>query len=751
MDALDPLTRRLDPLSGGTQFLPAGSDRESVMARLSMALAEVLVPGDGALLLLAEHQDMRVVLATGVLADRAEGLRLSEAPWLADAVAMPGVARVYFAADDPVLGTLGAPESVLLAALLHAGSSIIGAVTIVRPSDRGFSGPEQAALRGFAAQASLVLHNAQLVEQERRSRTEAESLRRIAERAASVGDPLGALHEIARLQAELLAFGRWLVIVHDGADFGLTRHGDPAMDGVWRMAWEAVRPADETEAVYISAEAAPSGSAARLLAELESPGALLTPLHRSSELAGFLVLLSDPGSSPISLSALEPARIVGRQASLVLENAYLYQQAKNRADNLETIFRISNAVGSSLHSGVVLNRVLDVVQKILSADAVLLMRYDPQRRHLYSPMARGMVSTEMLEATFRPGEDVPGRVLETHEPERYDRIADSDTMLLNQAGRQGLESALAVPLLARGRGIGVLTVFSRDAGAFSSDELHLLRTFGTQAALAIDNAEMFSREHETVRVLQESILPTRLADIEGIESGSIYVAGGGEAEIGGDYYDLYPAPDGRVVLAIGDVCGKGVNAATKTSMIRYAIRGMVIAGLAPDRIMGELNAMLLEGEDPSSSIVTLWLGLFDITTGMLTYADGGHPPALLLRPDRAIDRLGTTGALLGGVAGAEWGERTLQVPRGSLLMLYTDGVTEARRANRLFGEGRVRRALRSGGTASQVAERLLAHVQRHCRGDIRDDAAILAVRYLPRVADDCQDVTPETIRGKSNA
>ncbi|MHB1323236.1 MAG: SpoIIE family protein phosphatase [Coriobacteriia bacterium] len=750
MDALDAVARRVDPLTGSTQLLAAGSDRESVMARLSKALVEVLVPGDGVLLLLAGDQDMRVAAAAGVLADRAEGLRLSEAPWLADALAMPGVARVHSAADDPVLCTLGAPESLLLAALLHAGSSVIGAVTIVRPSDRGFSAPEQAALRDFAAQASLVLHNVQLLEQERRSRTEAESLRRIAERAASVGDPLGALDEIARLQAELLAFGRWLVIVHDGARYGLAGRGDPTVDGAWRMAWEALRPADDTGAVYISAETAPSETA-RLLAELESPGALLTPLHRSGELAGFLVLLSAPGSSPISPSALEPARIVGRQASLVLENAHLYQQAKNRADNLETIFRISNAVGSSLHSGVVLNRVLDVVQKILSADAVLLMRYDPQRRHLYSPMARGMVSTEMLEATFRPGEDVPGRVLETHEPERYDRIADSDTMLLNQAGRQGLESALAVPLLARGRGIGVLTVFSRDAGAFSSDELHLLRTFGTQAALAIDNAEMFSREHETVRVLQESILPTRLADIEGIESGSIYVAGGGEAEIGGDYYDLYPAPDGRVVLAIGDVCGKGVNAATKTSMIRYAIRGMVIAGLAPDRIMGELNTMLLEGEDPSSSIVTLWLGLFDTTTGMLTYADGGHPPALLLRPDRTIDRLGTTGALLGGIAGAEWGERTLEVPRSSLLMLYTDGVTEARRANRLFGEGRVRRALRSGGTASQVAERLLAHVQRHCRGDIRDDAAILAVRYLPRVADDCQDVTRETIRGKSNA
>lgn len=353
----------------------------------------------------------------------------------------------------------------------------------------------------------------------------------------------------------------------------------------------------------------------------------------------------------------------------------------------------------------------------------------------------------MLDATFRPGEDIPGRVFETHEPERYDDISGNPTLLLNAAAKQGLASLLAVPLLARGRSIGVLAIFSRQPGAFTSDELHLLRTFASQAALAIDNAEMFSREHETVRVLQESILPNRLSDMPSLEASSVYLPGGGEAEIGGDYYDLFQAPDNRVMLAIGDVCGKGVAAATKTSMMRHAIRGMVVAGLQPARILAELNRMLLEAGDGAGNIVTLWLGSIDTSTGRLIYAGGGHPPALLMQPDHAIERLESTGALLGAIDHAAWEQQEARLSPEAVVLLYTDGVTEARRVNKFFGEGRVRRALRAGGSAVEITQRLLSHLQRYTGGSIRDDAAVLTVRYLP-CGISCQDVTHGSAGGK---
>jgi GAF domain-containing protein len=603
-------------------------------------------------------------------------------------------------------------------------------------------------VRTFAAQASVALHNSRLFEDERRSRKEAESLREIAERVASPGDVEAVLFDIATMETELLGFGKSLVVLRDRAAYGLPESPNVAADRAWVGVWETLASvAEESPTPLFIDSMLVQPDVARVLRKNGASAALLTPLFLGSDLAGLLVLLALVPRATPSARRMALAGTVGKQASLALENAYLYQQAKSRADNLETIFRISHAVGSSLQSRIVLNRVLDVVQKILSADAVMLMTYDAQRKQITVPMARGILNRDMLEATFRPGEDVPGRVFETREPERYDHISSADTRLLNSASGQGLESLLVVPLLARGRSIGVLAVFAREPSSFTSDELDLLRTFASQAALAIDTAEMFSREHNVATILQESILPTRLPHIPGLEASSVYLPAGTDAEIGGDYYDLFPAPDGRVVVSIGDVCGKGVAAATKTSMIRYAVRGMVVAGLEPARILEELNTMLLEVGD-STSIVTLWLGFIDIAGGVLLYGDAGHPPGLLLRSvSHRIDRLATTGALLGAVDGATWSQEETRIEPGSTLLLYTDGVTEARNGVRFFGEGRVRRALRAGGAAATVVQRLLAQVQRFSAGELRDDAAILALVFSPD-PEEPGDVSPSDDSGK---
>ncbi|MEN6430275.1 MAG: PP2C family protein-serine/threonine phosphatase, partial [Coriobacteriales bacterium] len=196
---------------------------------------------------------------------------------------------------------------------------------------------------------------------------------------------------------------------------------------------------------------------------------------------------------------------------------------------------------------------------------------------------------------------------------------------------------------------------------------------------------------------------------------------------GGDYYDVFLAPDGRVAVAMGDVCGSGVEAATKTSMIKYAIRGMVAAGAGPAQVLSQLNDMIVAAGDPSG-IVTVWLGFVDMRSGDVTWANGGHPPALLFDPrTRRIDRLGTTGALLGAVADALYAEHVAGIAPQGILLLFTDGVTEARRGGRFFGEGRVRRALSAGGSAAAVTQRLLSSVQHFAGGELRDDAAILTL------------------------
>jgi serine phosphatase RsbU (regulator of sigma subunit) len=296
------------------------------------------------------------------------------------------------------------------------------------------------------------------------------------------------------------------------------------------------------------------------------------------------------------------------------------------------------------------------------------------------------------------------------------------------ASAAGFRSLLAVPLLARGHSVGVLSVYSVETDAFSAEDVELVQTFASQAALAIDTARLYGREHRVASVLQASILPEELPIIAGIDVASVYRPSGLESEIGGDYYDLFLAPDGSVVMVIADVVGKGVAAATKTSMIRYAVRGMVAAGLGPGAVLGELNRMVAESGDPSE-IVTVWIGFLDRETDVLTWADAGHPPALVLPPGGGTPaRLGPTGPLLGGIAGAVYEVGAQPLPPGAIALLYTDGVTEARSGLRFFGEGRVRRALRGGGSPAEVAQRLTAAVDRFAGSSLRDDAAILVVR-----------------------
>ncbi len=736
LEAFNSVAARLDRMHDVSQVLARSSEREEVLDGILVSVSHMLNSADVDILLLTEDgRELELTRASGALFGRV-GTRLPRdtSRWLTHAIRNGGAMRYEGdPAQDVLLVHHGAHDLDALAAPLVVGLDTLGLIVVVRSGER-FSDAEFEMLRSFAAQSSVAVHNARLFGEERRSRREAEVLLTVAERIARTGELDVAIDEVLAVESDLFGMQRRLVAIFDRKEYGLPPSEEPELEARLVEAWTTLFAQDfdahaGARVMFLVGDSA-ADSLKSFMGEMGVVSMVLTALVVDDELVGLLVVGSPDTVVRVTPRQVRVAEVIGTQLSLALQNEMLFEKAKLRADNLETVFRISQAVSSSLQSKVVLNRVLDVVQKIFSADAVILMTYDTDRRTLMVPMARGLLHRDLVDAEFTPGEDLPGRVFVTKQPERYDSLDGVDTYLARVATGQGLESLLVVPLLARGRSIGVLSVMARGKSAFRDEDMELLRTFAAQASLAIDNASMFSREHHVANVLQQSILPTQLPQIEGLDSSSIYLPAGTEAEIGGDYYDLFKAPDGRVVMAIGDVCGKGVSAATKTSMLKYAVRGMVVAGMEPAALLREVNKMLVESGDVSD-IVTLWIGFLDIEGRRLMYANGGHPAALLLHPaDRTLERLSTTGALLGAVANAEYDQCVVDFEAGATLLLYTDGVTEARNKNRFFGEGRVRRALKPGGSAAVVAQRLLAQVQRFSSGELRDDAAILAVRIL---------------------
>lgn len=733
-DAFNAMALRLNSLHDLTQLLASSSNLDRVLDGILTAMGHIVGTNRIAVFLLDEDgESMVLVRSQGLNVSNDIVVPVSDSGWLSAAME----------ADGPISFTGGAgwrkgkpassetiegiPFAIGMAIPLAVGQEPLGVVMVMEPYRREFTEAEVEIVRTFSAQASLAVYNSRLFEFESESRREAEALREIAERLATPKDLEHSFAAVMDIACDLFDVPEAHIAFVDREMYGLPPAANPSLDRMLLEAWEWTwKEYDGNCFVHLTRGV--NEAVDRLLVDIGVDEALLLTVTRAGKPGAVVVLSLDRAEYRIGSRIRRRAAALCNELALALDNAFYYAQARARSANLETIFRISQAVSSSLQIRVVLNRVLDVVQKIFTADAVSLMEYDETRQSVVTVMARGLISSEMLHYECIPGEDVAGQVFSGGAPVKIDDLVNANEGLLFAAREKGLRSLMSVPLLARGKSLGVLTVFSLRAGAFSDEDMDLLHTFALQAALAIDTANLYGKEHHVASVLQESILPQSLPQYPEIEAASVYLAAGQEAEIGGDYFDLFKAPDGSVVLAIGDVCGKGVEAATKTSMIKFSVRALVAAGLGPDRVLSEVNRMIAESGQPSD-IVTLWVGMINTETGFLCYANGGHPPALLWRSGSGTsERLDPTGPLLGALSSAVFEEASVVLQHGDILLLYTDGVTEARRGNKFFGEGRLRRVLAKASTAEEVAGGLLNALDTFVPGNLRDDAAVLVVR-----------------------
>lgn len=755
LESFNLVTMRLNRLQESAQLLAKTEELDEVAHNVVRAVVHLVGVCDAAVLLADEDDQgagtLRVAALHGSFQQRVAASGIGTASRVVRDALESGETKVVSTGLQSLLGhgkkKPETSDSVTLIVPLRASGRTVGVLAVSRTEERPFSDAERELLASFSVQAALALEKARLFERERQARVEAEVLQRAARLLVEESDLYEALRQVAKCEAEALDMPwsfAWLdpALSSDDVEAAPSTEISELLETLERR-----QRGIEQEGVWsgvLEVRAVDGEPASMWLARHALAVALVTYAVHDGRVMGMLVVGSEDVSSVVDERRMRIVETIGKEIALALERARLFKEAQDRAASLETVFRISQAVSSSLQVNVVLGRVLDVVQKLFNADAVILMRWNHDRRVLEVPMARGMLDRAMLDYRCGADEDLPGAVLQTQQVMLISHLEEVGTRFARTVLRKGLRSALLVPLVARGKAIGVLVTLGTQPERFTRSDADLLSTFASHAALAIDTAELFSREHEVSRVLQASILPARLPEFDGLELGSAYAPAQGAARIGGDYYDVFAAADGRVVLVIADVCGKGVEAATKTSMIRFTVRGMVAAGAGPKDILEALNQMVHDSGDPSD-IFTIWLGMLDVEDGLLTWADGGHPPALLWRrADNAIERLGTTGPLLGAVRDATYEESAVTLAPGDRVLLYTDGVSEARRNGQLFGEGRIRRVLRRARDAASVPGALLAEVQRFSGGAIRDDAAILSVGYLGVVR-----FTPEGTRGNT--
>ncbi|TVL92657.1 PAS domain S-box protein [Streptomyces sp. SAJ15] len=291
---------------------------------------------------------------------------------------------------------------------------------------------------------------------------------------------------------------------------------------------------------------------------------------------------------------------------------------------------------------------------------------------------------------------------------------------------------VVLPLVARNRVIGMLTLGKPTDEHFRQEILELAEDLSRRAALALDNARLYSERTAISQSLQRSLLPPELPTVPGVEVEVIYRAAGEGNEVGGDFYDLFPIRDGAYGFAIGDVCGTGPEAAAVTGLARHALRLLAREGFGGPAVLERLNAAILD-EGARSRFLTLLYGeLWPQRDGsaILKVVCAGHPLPLRLRPDGGVEPAAEPQALLGVMEDLELYEQTVTLEPGDVLLCVTDGVTERREGSRMLGDDGLTDVLTTctGLTAGAVAARVLRAVERFAPDPPSDDMAILAMR-----------------------
>jgi serine phosphatase RsbU (regulator of sigma subunit)/anti-sigma regulatory factor (Ser/Thr protein kinase) len=395
------------------------------------------------------------------------------------------------------------------------------------------------------------------------------------------------------------------------------------------------------------------------------------------------------------------------------------------SDRLRDLQSITDAALAHLPFERLLDELLARVVQILGVDTAAILLLDADENVLVARAAKGLEEEVERGVRIPVGRGFAGQIAATRKPVAILNMAHAE--ILNPILREkGLHSLLGVPLLVEGDVIGVLHVGTLSERAFDEEDTELLQRAGDRAALAI-YSRLTERERGLADALQRSLIP-RLPQLPGLELAARYLPAAA-ARLGGDWYDAFQLPDGRLGMAIGDVVGHGFHAAAIMGQLRSALRAFAIDGTQPAYVLESVSRLLRQIE-PGRTATALYLAL-DVHGGRLTIASAGHPPPLVAPAGGEPSYLELPASLpLGATRHVRYDEHEVEFEPGAALLLYTDGLVE-RPGERLdTGLERLSTVVRESALdLEHVGDRLVAVMLPEGAGG--DDAALLMARVLP--------------------
>jgi PAS domain S-box-containing protein len=469
----------------------------------------------------------------------------------------------------------------------------------------------------------------------------------------------------------------------------------------------------------------------RLLRGEEPEPLLMRTVHRASgrlnwNLLKASPLLDDDGKIVATATIIENVTAVKTSE---MRNRFLAEASRvlgSSVDYEQTLRNVARAAVPQIADWCAVDLVDDEGER----QTVVAAHRDPQKLAL----------AERLRA-YEPRRPNPeqglGLVVRTGESQLYPVVTDEmivpvarDEEHLRLLREVGLRSVLLVALRTATRTYGAMTLVNAESGRrFDEDDLRFAEQLADRAAIAIENAGLYQARSRTAATLQRSLLPDTVPPIPGWEVAALYRAAGvdPELEVGGDFYDFLETPDGWIAI-IGDVTGKGVEAASLTSLLRHGARFIAQSDPRPAAILRRLDIALRQ-HGPLSLCTTLCLAL---PADGVRFSSAGHPMPLIVGTDGSVREVGEPGRLLGlgQPQSYEWRDQPLAIEPGETIVLYTDGVTDTRGEGERFGEERLRAVLERAGACPpgellELLDRELADFQ---VGAQADDTAVIAMR-----------------------
>ena len=722
--------------------LAAVAADDGAAARIAR-LAAVAAGGDAALVWRLHDGTPEVAGAYGAIAPDAE---------------LRSAAEEVVARPEAILAAKGSAAGKGAAAVvtLRLGRPVLGALQVRFPPGRASDERIREQLTGFAVRAAHALRSA---ESAREAGLELERSRALL---AVVGEAISQLSLSHTLEtaiervAHLLGVDR--VAVYLSEEERMTVAAARGVEGPH----EAI--ADQLLAAALRSR---DGGAVVEIGDARTDAALETvrALVEESEIRSVLALGLVVGDEPIGVLAVFPRErrplsaneralltALASQLAVAVQNARLHERITSLYDDLKQALaseqeksrrlhaqhEISRSFAQTLSLGTTLDVLASSIVELLGVDAAVIRMPDERGGELVHPTVH--VNDERVDPAVRA---LLSRPQQLPRGELLARLRRGEPIVLDADRAESLGGALALlaPFLRKGSSAAVipiatpaellatLTIISLHPGRPVAGEIaETALAIAGQAALAIENARLYGQQKAFADTMQRALLPRASPSLPGLELGDVYESAA-RVEVGGDVYDYLTLGDGRLAVVLGDVTGHGVDATADMAMAKYVFRSLAREHPDPGAFLAAANDVVAS-EIAVGRFITMVELVFDTGAGAVACASGGHPPPRLVLPDGVVEPISARGLALGIDAPQAYETVTAPFPPGAIVVVYTDGVIEARRGAEQFGVERLDALLAETRALppQEIAGAALAACREWTQHELTDDFAVVVVK-----------------------